>query len=462
MHELSSLSYWHDSIAADEWGTPRAALGGDIEADVCVIGGGYTGLWTAYYLKRRDPGLRVVVLEAEVVGFGASGRNGGWCSALLPMGLDAVAATSSRGAATALQAAMHATVTEVATVVRREGIDCHFAQGGTVTVARNQPQLNRAREYVTHMHEFGFSDDDYRLLSAAEATERCGATDVLGGTYTPHCAAIHPARLARGLARVVEQQGAVIYEHTPAAEYRPGAVRTRFGTVRAEVVVRATEAFTPAIRGHRRDVAPVYSLMIATEPLPETFWATVGLAQRETFNDGRHMIIYGQRTADDRFAFGGRGAWYHWGSRVRPEHDTNPRVHRLIHETLRELFPSIGDATVTHRWGGAVAAPRDWWCSVNFDQVTGMASAGGYVGDGVGTTNLAGRTLADLITGTDSDETHLPWVGHRSRRWEPEPLRWIGINTMVQLPVGSDRYEARHGTPSRWRDAIVNRLTGGH
>ena len=173
------------------------------------------------------------------------------------------------------------------------------------------------------------------------------------------------------------------------------------------------------------------------------------------------MIIYGQRTADDRFAFGGRGAWYHWGSRVKPEFDRNETVHQLIHETLLELFPAIGDAAVTHRWGGAVAAPRDWWCSVTHDPTTGMAAAGGYVGDGVGTTNLSGRTLADLITGQETALTRLPWVGHRSRQWEPEPLRWIGINTMVQLPTGSDRHEAKHGTPSKWRDAIVNRITGG-
>ena len=244
-------------------------------------------------------------------------------------------------------------------------------------------------------------------------------------------------------------------------------IHTRFlapifgGTVRAEVVVRATEAFTPSLPGLRRAVAPVYSLMIATEPLPEAFWERAGLRRRETFNDDRHMVIYGQRTADDRLAFGGRGAWYHWGSRVRPEFDRDDRVHRMVHETLLELFPYLGDAAVTHRWGGAVAAPRDWWCHVAFDPSSGLASAGGYVGDGVATTNLAGRTLADLITGTDSDLVSLPWVGHRSRRWEPEPLRYVGINSMVLLPAGADRYEARHGRPSRWRETIVERLTGG-
>ncbi len=461
MHELSSLSLWHATISADEWGPGRPALGGDISVDVAIVGAGYTGLWTAYYLLQRDPGLRVAVLEAEVVGFGASGRNGGWCSALLPMGLDAIAAASSREAAAALQHEMHTTVAEVGRAAAAEGIDCHFAHGGYLNLARNPAQLARAQAAVEHQHSYGFTEADYRMLSAAEASAMCGATDVIGGSFTPHCAAIHPARLARGLARAVEQHGATIYEHTPALEILPHQVRTRDGSVRADVVVRATEAFTPGLPGLKRDVAPIYSLMIATEPLPSSFWDEVGLRERATFNDGRHMIIYGQRTADDRFAFGGRGVWYHWGSRIKPEFDRNPKVHALIHETLRELFPAIGDAAVTHQWGGAVASPRDWWCSVRFDPATGLASAGGYVGDGVGTTNLSGRTLADLITRTESPLTTLPWVGHRSRRWEPEPLRWLGINTSVHLPNGSDRHEARHGTPSKWRDAIVDRLTGG-
>ena len=172
------------------------------------------------------------------------------------------------------------------------------------------------------------------------------------------------------------------------------------------------------------------------------------------------MIVYGQRTADDRLAFGGRGAWYHWGSTIKPQYDRDQRVHGLIHDTLRELFPAIGVVAITHRWGGAVAAARDWWCATQFDRTTGLASAGGYVGDGVGTSNLAGRTLADLITGTDSELTTLPWVGHRSRRWEPEPLRFIGINTMAYLPIGADRHEERCGEPSKWREAIMSRLLG--
>ena len=321
--------------------------------------------------------------------------------------------------------------------------------------------MERTREHVEHLQAFGFTDDDYRVLGGDEARQRCAATEVIGGAFSPHCASVHPARLARGLARVVEGLGATIHEGSPVTAITPGAARTDHGRVLARTVVRATEAFTAALAGKRRDAVPIYSLMIATEPLPDSFWQETGLSDRETFADGRHMIIYGQRTADGRFAFGGRGAWYHWGSAMSAEFEQNPAVHRKIHESLLELFPQMGDAKVTHHWGGAVAAARDWWCHVAHDKVTGLASAGNYVGDGVGTTNLAGRTLADLITGTDSDLVALPWVGHRSRRWEPEPLRYLGINTLMVLPKGIDRREERTGTRSQWQENVLARLTGG-
>jgi len=460
MRELSDLSLWHATMSDDEWGPARAPLPGNQQVDVAIVGGGYTGLWTAYYLLRRDPKLRVAILEATAVGFGASGRNGGWCSAILPMGLDEMASKSSRDDAIQLQSAMHETVREVGRVVEAEAIDCHFTQGGYLSLCRSDIQLRRESDHTAQLQSYGFGDDDYRMLSQSETLERCGATGVAGASFTPHCAAIHPARLARGLARVVERAGATIYEHTRVTSIKPHSVRTEHGTVTADVVVRATEAFTPELRGMRRAVAPIYSLMVATEPLPKSFWEEARLHERSTFNDGRHMIIYGQRTADDRFAFGGRGARYHWGSKIRAEYDRNERVHALIHATLRELFPAIGDAEITHRWGGAVAATRDWWCHAAFDRGSGIASAGGYLGDGVSTTNLAGRTLADLITGTATELTTLPWVGHQSRRWEPEPLRFLGINTIVRLPIGADRHEERKGKRSRWREAILKRLTG--
>jgi glycine/D-amino acid oxidase-like deaminating enzyme len=452
-----SLSFWHDTVPGTL--TPGEPLPADTEADVAIVGAGFTGLWTAYYLAKTAPDLRVVVCEREIAGFGASGRNGGWCSALFPASLNKLERMAGRDAAIAMQRAMHETVDEVGRVAAAEGIDCHYAKGGTVMLARTPVQLERARAEIAEAREFGFDESDLRLLTATEAQKLAGASSVLGGTYTPHCAAIHPARLARGLAEAVRQLGVEVYEQTPAREIHPGRVVTASGTVRARYVVRATEGYTPQLPGLERALAPVYSLMIATEPLPEDVWAQIGLADRPTFGDLRHLIIYGQRTADGRLAFGGRGAPYHLGSAIRPSFDRVPAVFDALRRTLAELFPVLGEVPVTHCWGGPLGVPRDWCASVGLDQASGLAWAGGYVGDGVSTTNLSGRTLADLITGRDSELVRLPWVGHQSPPWEPEPLRWLGLNAGLRVMSVADREELRTGRPSR-AAAFMGRFLG--
>jgi glycine/D-amino acid oxidase-like deaminating enzyme len=425
--------------------------------DVAIVGAGYTGLWTAYYLSRADPSVRVAVVEAEVAGFGASGRNGGWCSALYPVSLTRLAAEHGRDAAIRQYRTMQAAVAEVGRVIADERLAADWAHGGTVALARNPAQLARARAEVTEAAGFGFGEDDLRLLSAAEATARVRAAGVLGGLFTPHCAALHPAKLARSLASRVAEQ-VPIYERTPALAIEPGRVRTEFGDLRAELVVRATEAFTARLPGARRMLAPVYSLMVATEPLPDELWNQVGLADRETFADLRHLIIYGQRTADGRLAFGGRGAPYHLGSRIRPGYDRVPAVFEALRRTLAELLP-IGGMRFSHCWGGPLGIARDWHPSVGLDRRAGLAWAGGYVGDGVATSNLAGRTLAELILGRNSELTSLPWVNHASPRWEPEPLRWLGANLGLRAMSWADRAEARHGGESRLAE-LVNRALG--
>jgi glycine/D-amino acid oxidase-like deaminating enzyme len=465
------LSLWLDQVADDgDALAPRPGLDGATDADVVVVGGGLTGLWTAYYLTENDPGLDVLVVEQEVVGFGASGRNGGWCSALFPASAATLAAEHGEAAARAMRAAMRDTVVEVAGTAAAEGIDCDVAYGGTVVVARSGPQLRRARAEADGARRWG---DEVELLDADDARARLGAAGVRGGTYTPDCAALQPARLTRGLAEVLEARGVRIAERSRAVGIEPGRVvvepvarrdaattpdhagARRRVTVRCRHVVRATEAWTPQLPGARRDVVPVYSLMIATEPLPADVWDVVGLQERETFSDHRHLIVYGQRTADGRLAFGGRGAPYHWRSAVRPEHDRAPRVFAALERTLHELFPVLRTAgvRVTHRWGGPLAIARDWHASVGLDRRTGLAWAGGYVGDGLSTTNLAGRTLADLLTGRDTELTRLPWVGHRSPRWEPEPLRWLGVNAGLRAMALADREEELTG-----RASVVERL----
>ncbi len=430
--------------------------------DVAVVGGGLTGLWTAYYLLRADPSLRVTVLEAETAGFGASGRNGGWCSALFPASLPRLARLpgSSPDAALAQHRAMRATVDEVLAVCAAEGIDAQAHKGGTVSLARTAAQLARARAEVAGARKWGRGEDDLRLLDRGEALGMVAASGVLGALFTPDCAALHPARLVRGLADAVQRRGGALHEHTRVLSLGPGHARTTHGTVRADVVVRATEGFTAALPGLRRSLAPVYSLVVATEPLPSSVWDEVGLADRPTFSDLRHLVVYGQRTADGRLVFGGRGAPYHARSRVRPSYDHEPRVFDALRRTVGAMLPALEGVRFTHAWGGPLGIPRDWCASVGLDRTTGLAWAGGYVGDGVATTNLAGRTLADLVLGHDTELVRLPWVGHRSRRWEPEPLRWAGINAGLRAMRLADTEERLTGRPSRIA-ALMSPLVGG-
>jgi glycine/D-amino acid oxidase-like deaminating enzyme len=439
-----SLNLWAAESSAE-----RPGLAGDRDADVAIVGAGYTGLWTAYYLAKADPSLRIVVLEAASVGFGASGRNGGWCSALFPVSSQRLASLpgSSREGAIAMHLAMQASVNEVGRVSAAEGIDCDYHKGGTIVLARSATQLARARAEVATAGEWG--PGDLRFLEPDEVATHVRATKVLGATFTPHCAAIHPGKLVRGLASVVERLGVTIHENTPVLRIEPGRAVTQYGVLRAEVVVRATEGFTPSLEGEARTVAPVYSLMVATEPLDAATWDRIGLANRPTFSDHRHLVIYGQRTADGRLAFGGRGAPYHFGSRIKPSFDAEPRVFRALQATLRELFDGLDGVRFTHAWGGPLGVPRDWCASVGLDRSAGFAWAGGYVGDGVSTTNLAGRTLTDLILRRDTHLSRLPWVGHRSPRWEPEPLRWLGINAGLRAMTVADGEEKLSGRESR-------------
>jgi glycine/D-amino acid oxidase-like deaminating enzyme len=460
MTSYAGVSLWFDQVGDL---TPRPPLDGDVEADVAIVGAGYTGLWTAYYLAVADPSLRIAVLEREIAGFGASGRNGGWCSALFAASGPAIAAAAGGGAAghaaaVDLRAAMVETVDEVGRVAAAEGIDCGYAKGGTLTLATSPAHEARVRAHVADDHDWGLTDT--RWLSAAEVRERVGAAGVLGGAWTPHCARVQPAALVRGLARAVVGRGVALYERTAATALRPGVVSTDRGEVRAPVVVRATEAYTPELPGERRTVLPIYSLLVATAPLPPAAWAELGWDGCETLTDGRHLLVYAQRTADGRIAFGGRGAPYHPGSVTEPAYDRDERVFAELERTMRALLPAVGDVPVTHRWGGPLGAHRDWFPSVGLDRETGLAWAGGYVGDGVGTANLAGRTLADLIRRRGTRLTRLPWVNHRSRRWEPEPLRWLGATAVRRLATSADAAESRTGRPSG-RAALLDRFLGG-
>jgi glycine/D-amino acid oxidase-like deaminating enzyme len=433
-------------------------LAGDADVDIAIVGGGFTGLWTALALAAADPALRIAVLEGHEIGFGASGRNGGWCSALLATSLQSYAAAHGRSAAIDAQRAMQAAVDEVGRFTAGAADDAGWHKGGTVTFARSAAQVRRVTAEIDEARAFGFGPADLRWMTDDEVAAVGRPPSTLGAITTPHCAAVHPLRLAHALAGAALAAGVRLHTHTSVEVVEPRRLVTTGGTVRAGVIVLATEAYSATMTDRHREVVPLYSLMVGSEPLSLDQWDAVGLAGRPTFNDARHLVIYGQRTADGRIAFGGRGAPYHFGSRIDPGYDVHDGVRRMLVETVRGLFPALRSVGFPYHWGGPLAVPRDWRWGVRFDAAAGLAVAGGYVGDGVATTNLAGRTLADLILGRQSDLVHLPWVGHRSRPWEPEPLRWLGVNLGRVAAARADGADAGSSALARARSAAWTRL----
>jgi glycine/D-amino acid oxidase-like deaminating enzyme len=419
-------------------------LGGDQTVDVAIVGGGYTGLWTAFSLLQSDPSMRVIVVERHHVGFGASGRNGGWCSALLPVSLTRLAGRHGSTATIAWQRAMVDTVDRVGEFAARSaaaGLDTDFHKAARSPWRATRRNTTGSRRRWPKRATSGSARTTSVSSIDARRTRR-SAPPVPKPPCSRRTARQSPLRLVYAIAAAATRAGAHIVEGADVVEVEPRRLTTTAGTIRADVVVLATEAYTSQIRERHRDVLPIYSMMIGSEPLDETQWQDIGLADRPTFTVASHVVVYGQRTADDRLAFGGRGAPYHFGSRVADDFDTDERVRSSLRETVVGMFPVLGAVDFPHHWGGPLAAPRDWHPHVAYDRRLGLASAGGYVGDGVATANLAGRTLADLIVGRDTDVTRLPWVGHRSRRWEPEPLRWLGVNLVAAAAARADRAEA--------------------
>ncbi|MFC5676408.1 NAD(P)/FAD-dependent oxidoreductase [Aeromicrobium endophyticum] len=448
--------WWHQAGRP----APREALDGDLDCDVCIVGGGLSGLWTAYALAGLDPTLDVVVLEAEFAGFGASGRNGGWLSAELSGSKQRYAATHGREGVTALVSAMEQSVDDVLEVCRSEGIDADVVKNGVLYVARSPAQLVRMREGLADDLAWGIGADHQAELTPEQVGERVRVEGVLGGVFSPHCARVQPAKLVAGVAEAAERRGVRILERTRVTRIEPGVVTTSRGRVRAPRVLRCLEGYTASLPGQRRSWLPMNSAMIVTERLSDAAWDDIGWSGAELLGDSANAYCYAQRTADGRIALGGRGIPYRFGSRTDVDGQTQDWTVSSLTDILHGMFPATRSSRIDHAWCGVLGVPRDWCASVGFDPSTGLGWAGGYVGSGLTTTHLAGRTLADLALARDTDLTHLPWVDRRVRRWEPEPLRWLGVRAMYGLYREADRREGRGlARPSRLA-RLGDRLTG--
>ncbi|WP_395672033.1 NAD(P)/FAD-dependent oxidoreductase [Phenylobacterium sp.] len=434
------VSYWYSDI-----GLParRAALAADDTADVCIVGGGLTGLWTAYYLKTLNPKLAVTVLEKNFAGFGASGRNGGNLTGGFPWARRHYLKHGTADRLGAFERALAATVDEVVGVLAKEGIDADILRAGNLAVATNAAQQARMER---RFEAWKARPEGVRLLSRTELAERVQIANGSGAIFDPTSVRVQPAKLVRGLAAVVEAKGVRIYEDTTVTEILPGRVSTFGGPkVRAPIVIRATEGFTPTFPSLRDKIIPLNSAIIVTEPLSEDVLAT--WPGGETVSELSHAYAYCQRTRGGRITVGGRGVPYRFNSGIDDNGRTQEATIATLVSDLRRLFPHVAHAKIEQAWCGVLGMPRDWCARVSFDKATGLASGGGYVGGGLAASNLAGRTLADLVLGRDTELATLPWVNMPERRWEGEPLRWLGISAL---------YGCYHIADSRERSGKVS------
>lgn len=436
------LPLWRDTARRFYFAAPLT----DVDADVVIVGAGFTGLWTALHLKEANPSLDIVVLEGSQPGFGASGRNGGWCSALLPISDEDIARRFGADSSRYMRAAMNDTVGEIGQRIAQFGVECGWAKGGSLTIAMNPAQVDRLKMSVSGSPEL-------RWLEPEDLAHRIRVDGALGAAFTPHCAAVNPHALLDALIAHCVDLGVRIHGGTRVESIHSEhlVARSDAGLVYATArrIVVATEAFTVRLPHQRRRLAPVYSFIVATDPLPSSAWESIGWDGRETIAEAGHMVTYAQRTSDGRIVFGGRGAPYAFGSDIHSRRDSNARIHERLTRRIAELFPAAEGVRISHRWGGAVALSRDGMPGVWSDPATGAVHAGGYAGDGVAVSHLVGRIIAARVADSDDDILRLPINGHMPRRWAPEPARWLGVNTGLALTKWSDRREQRTGRPSQ-------------
>lgn len=436
--------WWRQAGGAPGVRRRRPELRGEVDADICIVGAGYTGLWTAYYLATQDSSLRIAVVEQHFAGFGASGRNGGWLTAALPGSRAVLNKTSGPDATRTLEQHLRDQVDEVIAVTTREGIDADIVKGGELRVATSAPQLGRLERSFAAEQAWGTPDEVW--LEEGQLAERVRMDGALAAIWTPHSARIHPVRLVCGLAETVERLGVTIYEDSEVVDLQPGSVQAAAGSVRAQAVLRCTEGFTAQFPGERRTWLPMNSSMIVTAPLTDAQWEHIGWDGCEVLGDEAHAYIYAQRTADGRIAIGGRGVPYRFGSRTDEFGVTPDSTVQQLRSSLESLFPELRGIALDHAWSGVLGVPRDWTATVTY--AGGFGYAGGYVGHGVTSSALAGRTLADLVLDRDTERVALPWVQRKVRKWEPEPFRYAGVRGLYAAYREADRRESLTGRRS--------------
>lgn len=423
------MSLWWDLVDRPKFSPDNI----DQEWDVVIVGAGFSGLWTAHHLLISQPELKIAILDQGQVGSGASGRNGGWVSALYPVSDEALSKNFSAPQIESLRYELQISIDEIGHFAQGEKIQCGFKKGGAIVVARNGGQLARLRNDISPGEVF---------LDDLVTQKKVQMSMAQGSLFNPDCAVVNPAALVIGIAKSLEERGVSIFENHLATIASDRSVHVNGRVIKAGFVVRATEAYTEKTRGQ----IPIYSLIVATEPLSNFILTEIGLRDREAFAEASHLVTYAQRTADNRLVIGGRGAPYSWGSRRKDSLESRAKDHDRLRTMAKEWFPVLAHTKFTHSWGGAVAVTRDWSPYVRIEK--GYGELGGYVGDGVTLSYLAAHSMSDRILKKNSTRANLPYVQWKSRRWESEPMRWLSVNSTIQLTKIADREEDLTNRPS--------------
>jgi putative aminophosphonate oxidoreductase len=418
-------SLWLQEALAAAEETEGSELRDQVEADVCVVGGGYTGLWTALRILELEPGASVALVEADICGGGPSGRNGGFALSWWPK-IETLVKRAGREEALRLARASEGAIGELRAFCEREGIDAHFRQGGWLWTATSPAQVDSWLGAVEAAAELGA--EPFQLLSAEEAQARTGSPLHLGAAFEPSAATVQPALLARGLRRVALAKGVRIFERSPMLDLDrdEGVVRTPAGAVEAPTVVLATGAWLSAVPELRRAIVAVSSDIVATEPMPERL-AEAGWTGGEAISNCRLMVHYYRTTRDGRIAFGRGGGRLAYGGRVNSEFDYNERQTRELREELPLLAPCARGVPIAHAWGGPIDRTTDGLPL--FGQLPGRARVlygAGFSGNGVAPSVTAGKILASTAVGRDDE-----WSGSAlnrgvAGRFPPEPVRFVG------------------------------------
>ena len=428
--------------------TARKSLTSNKTFDVAIIGGGFSGLWSAFHLKQIQPSLSIAIFEQNYVGFGASGRNGGWASAEYPTSSARLIKEHGSQVYQNLRNSLIESIDEIGQIAKTNNWLIEYAKGGSLVFATNNAQLSRISKDIDNEHNFLNSDEVKQILNVR---------NIMGGIFTPHCAALNPFKLTRALAEHLEHLGVQIFENSRVEEIYDKKIQVNGFDIDCHISIRATEAFT-ARKWMKNQQIPIYSLMVATEPLTADQLIQVRNMQRATFQEACHLITYAQITGDNRLAIGGRGVRYKLVSRLSERSEIDNRMHSALERRALRWFPQLEGINFEYRWGGPVALTRRWQSYLNFDQSSGRAAIGGYVGDGVTLSYLAGKTLAQKINNIKTLD--LPFVDQKIGRWEPEPIRYLAVNAGFKATVAADIEERITNRPSliaNLVDPLINR-----